>query len=106
MNYLIFCDSKLANDKTILYLFIDQELLKNFMLLLRLAFHLCWLPPLFFQKYFLSMALMLLVGLFYIKCFKIRGELGVIANAGHKESDAYRKLKLLESKWKFFTFLP
>lgn len=79
---------------------------KILMLLLRLLFHLCWLPPLFFQKYFLATALMLLVGLFYIKCFKIRDELGVIENKGYKDTDTYHKLKALESKWKMLTFLP
>ncbi|SMF55478.1 hypothetical protein [Pseudobacteriovorax antillogorgiicola] len=73
------------------------------MLPIRILFHCIPIVPVFFELYFLTVALVLLVAIFYVKTFKIGQQIEDFPKDGSEEE--LQELKTLRNRWKSLTFL-
>ena len=74
------------------------------MSILRLIIHLAPIGPLFFEAYFFSVALVLLVFMTYVKTFKIEQQIEDVKNNEASEGEVSELLKLRD-RWKALTYL-
>ncbi len=75
------------------------------MISLKIAFHLLPLLPLYLGKYYFTAALVVLVIVAYIKCFKLRTQLLILQEAAAPNEESIRMTRKLLARWEALCFL-